>query len=163
MRQPSSGFSLVELVITMAVLVILAGLTIPTYTRILDHARVTRAVGDINAVTKDVAVFQSGQGCLPPSLAAIGRAGLLDPWGRAYQLLVPAAAAPTGACSACSGQCAAPGAARVDAAGVRMNPDYDIFSTGKDGMSAAPISAAVSLDDVVRGHGGGFIGRASTY
>ncbi len=163
MRQTSSGFTLVEIVITMAVLVILVGLTIPMYSRILDHARVTRAVGDINAVTKEVAIFQSSRGCLPPSLAALGRTDLMDPWGRAYQLVVTAAPAPGNACSACSGLCAAPGAARVDAASVRLNLDYDVFSIGKDGLSAAPISAAVSQDDVVRGRTGGFIGRASSY
>jgi len=163
MRQTSSGFTLVELVITVAILVILAGLTIPAYSRVLDHARVTRAVGDINAVTKEVAVFQSGHGCLPPSLTALGRTDLLDPWGRAYQLVVPAPSAPGNACSACNGLCAVPGAARIDAASVRLNLDYDVFSTGKDGMSAASISSAISQDDVVRGRTGGFIGRASTY
>jgi general secretion pathway protein G len=163
MRQTSSGFTLIELVIAVAVLVILAALTIPIYTRILDHARVTRAVGDINAVTKEVAVFQSSRGCLPPSLADIGRSDLLDPWGRAYQLVVPPASAPATACNACGSQCAASGAARLDAASIRLNLDYDIFSTGKDGLSAAAISAAVSQDDVVRGRTGGFIGRASTY
>ena len=163
MRQSSSGFTLVELVIVMAVLVILAGLTIPIYTRVLDHARVTRAVGDINAVTKEVAIFQSSRGCLPPSLTDLGRTDLVDPWGRAYQLVVTSAPAPGSSCSACSSQCAGPGAARVDAAGVRLNLDYDVFSSGKDGGTAASISAAVSLDDVVRGRTGGFIGRASTY
>lgn len=159
----SSGFTLLELVIVVAVLVLLACLTLPIYTRVLDHARVTRAVGDINAVTKEVLVFQSDRGCLPPSLAALGRSDLVDPWGRAYQLVVPATSPPANGCDACTAQCAAPGAARVDAASVRLNLDYDIFSTGKDGLTATTISSAVSQDDIVRGRTGGFIGRASTY
>jgi len=46
---------------------------------------------------------------------------------------------------------------------VPLNSDYDLYSKGNDGNSKAPLSAAVSQDDVLRANNGGFIGLASTF
>ena len=44
-----------------------------------------------------------------------------------------------------------------------LNPDYDLYSLGKDGDSKMPITAAESQDDVIRALGGAYIGLASGF
>jgi general secretion pathway protein G len=46
---------------------------------------------------------------------------------------------------------------------VPINQDFDLYSMGRDGKTAAPLTASASLDDVVRGKSGGFIGLATGY
>ena len=44
-----------------------------------------------------------------------------------------------------------------------LNDDYDLYSRGKDGLTATGVSAARSLDDVVRANNGIFIGLGAHY
>ena len=81
------------------------------------------------------------------SLAAIDRAGMVDPWGYPYIYVVV-----TG-----------PGGSRKDKFMVPLNTDYDLYSVGADGASVAPLSAAKSQDDVIRALNGGFVGLASNF
>jgi general secretion pathway protein G len=46
---------------------------------------------------------------------------------------------------------------------VPLNNDYDLYSRGVDGISVPSITAPVSLDDVVRGSNGSFIGLGKNY
>ena len=74
---------------------------------------------------------------------------LLDPWGNSYQYL-NLNGAPIGQ-------------VRKDQALVPINSDYDLYSMGPDGSSVAPLTAAMSRDDIVRGNDGSFIGVAEDY
>ena len=44
-----------------------------------------------------------------------------------------------------------------------LNTDYDLYSSGKNGLSAALITEKQSEDDIVRGHNGSYIGLASRF
>jgi general secretion pathway protein G len=44
-----------------------------------------------------------------------------------------------------------------------LNSSYDLFSAGKDGNWVAPITAAVSQDDIIRANDGAYVGLASEY
>jgi general secretion pathway protein G len=55
------------------------------------------------------------------------------------------------------------GQARTDKNLVPINADYDLYSMGKDGKSDSPLTANDSLDDIVRGNNGAFIGVAVNY
>jgi general secretion pathway protein G len=66
-------------------------------------------------------------------------------------------------CTACQGGCVTPGQARKDRALVPINTRFDLYSLGKDGRSAAPLTAADSQDDIVRANDGAFIGLARDY
>ena len=44
-----------------------------------------------------------------------------------------------------------------------INSDFDLYSTGPDGASVAPLTAEPSRDDIVRANDGAFIGLASEY
>jgi general secretion pathway protein G len=146
----SAAFTLVELAVVLLVVGTLIGAALPSYTRALNNARVARAIGDIRAIEKDIAAYEVTNGGPPPTLAEVGRAGLLDPWGRAYQFLNFEGLGPS------SGM-------RKDKFLVPLNSTYDLYSRGKDGQSKPALTAAVSRDDIVRANDGGFVGLAVNY
>lgn len=153
--RPAGGWSLVELLIVLAIIGTLATLGVPALQRALHVARVARAIGDIEALQIDIATFRAGADTLPTSLAAIGRGSLLDPWGQPYRYLriqVPGAKGPGPI-----------GQARKDRFLVPLNSDFDLYSSGKDKASMPPLNAAASRDDIVRANDGGFIGLAARY
>jgi general secretion pathway protein G len=180
-RSADAGFSLIEIMIATGIIGTIAAIAIPAYMSALDVARVARAVGDINAIGKEVTTHLVLKGCFPSTLVAIGRDTLRDPWGRAYVygVLDPAGGGGGGGggrgrsggsgggggggCSACSGGCINQGQARKDRRLVPINADFDLYSVGKDGKSASPLTAQSSQDDIIRANNGGFIGLASTY
>jgi general secretion pathway protein G len=55
------------------------------------------------------------------------------------------------------------GQARKDRFLVPINSDYDLYSMGPDGMSASPLTAKISQDDIIRASDGLFIGRACDF
>ena len=128
---------------------ILAALAIPNLSRAREKAMVARAIGDIDALQQDITEYNLDNRSLPGSLADIGRADLLDPWGHAYVYLPI-----TG-----TGK----GGFRKDRFLVPLNTDYDLYSVGADGATSAPITAAVSRDDIIRANDGGFVGLASNF
>lgn len=147
----SHGFTLVELVIVVAIIVTLAALAIPSLFSALNDARVTRAVSDIDTLEGDIAVYQKmNNDALPNTLADIGRDQMLDPWGHPYQYLNFATA---------KGK----GKMRKDRFLVPINSDYDLYSMGKDGQSVSPLTAKVSQDDIIRASDGSYLGLASNY
>jgi general secretion pathway protein G len=46
---------------------------------------------------------------------------------------------------------------------VPINSDFDLYSLGKDGKSAGPLTALASRDDVILANDGRFVGLASDY
>jgi general secretion pathway protein G len=110
----------------------------------LNKAKIARAIGDIRALQAEVTCDP-----LPADLAAIGRAGMLDPWGNPY-VYNPHI----------YGNGEQP---RKDRFLVPLNTEYDLYSVGKDGLSLSPLTAAVSKDDIIRADDGGYIGLASKY
>jgi general secretion pathway protein G len=140
-----AGFTVIELLLVMAILGTLTALGIPKLQSTINQARIARAIGDIRTLETDI----DGQEHLPVSLAEIGRGGMRDPWGRPY-VYTPLAG--HGA-----------GGARKDRFLVPLNSSYDLYSVGKDGVSALPLTAAQSRDDIVRANDGAFIGLASKF
>ncbi len=148
-RMGRPALTLIELVITVAIVVTAAGIAIPAYLRNREKGRVLQAVSDIVAVDHDIAIDESTRGGPPPTLAAIGRGGLLDPWGRPYVYLVT-----TGA---------GVGQDRRDRLFKPLNTDYDLYSKGKDGATQRRLDHPDSLDDVVRALNGAYVGLASEF
>src|SRR5262245_42558944 len=105
----------------MAIIGTISALGIPALQRAIHLARVARAIGDIEALQIDIMTFRSGADTLPVSLAAIGRAGMLDPWGVEYfylRLDIPGdkGKGPVGK-------------ARKDRFLVPLNSDFDLYSS----------------------------------
>ncbi len=145
-----SGFTLTELMITVGLVSLMAVVAVPAYNGYMQRARNAQAIADIGAISLDVDRFRLSNGdTLPPNLAAIGRGDLRDPWGNPYRYLVVAGANP--------------GALRKDRNLVPINTDFDLYSPGPDGASAAALTANPSRDDIVRANNGNFIGLAKEY
>ena len=149
----AAGFTLLEMMIVSVILGTLAALAIPRLNDAILMAQVAKATADIKTIEIELYDYWSDQGELPTSLAAIGREAFPDPWGRPYAYVAIAV----------SGTGPRIGDLRKDRFLVPLNSDFDLFSTGRDGRSQGPLSAATSQDDVVRANDGGFVGLASEY
>ena len=145
----AKAFTLLEMLIVVFILGVAAAIAIPIYTQYkvkLDNAI---AVTDIVRIEVVVESYFQANDIYPNSLTDVNMNLVLDPWGIAYEYL-NLAGAPIGQM-------------RKDQALVPINSDYDLYSKGPDGASVAPLTAAMSRDDIVRANNGSFIGLASDY
>jgi general secretion pathway protein G len=143
------GFTLIEILIALAVVAVLLFVAAPSYSGYVERTRVNQAITDIVAIAAQVKTYELDNRAYPDNLAQVG-ASKLDPWGRPYVY------------NPFHGN-AAKGQARKDKNLVPINSDFDLYSVGKDGASQAPLHAKSSRDDVVRANDGGFVGLASDY
>ena len=72
-RRPvgQSGFTLIELIIVVAVISIVAGLAVPLYANEEARARVAKAQADIRTLACAVNLYVAHMGTLPPTLLAL--------------------------------------------------------------------------------------------
>ena len=147
---PQYGFTLVELLITMAIILTLAAIAIPNLLSALNQAKIAKAVGDIRAIGTDAIEYDFTNGRYPNTLADIGYGNFNDPWGHPYQYLNFANA--TGK-----------GQMRKDRFLVPINTFFDLYSMGADGQSVSPLTAKVSQDDIIWANDGDYVGLASQY
>ena len=146
----SRGLTLVELLLVIALVAVLGSLAASAWGGYRDRVRTKTAVDDITALSALIDQTYTDTGELPGSLADIGRSGMTDPWGNAYQYLNLTTAKGNGK-------------ARKDHSLVPLNSDYDLYSKGPDGRSSPPLTANASKDDILRANNGRFIGPASSY
>jgi len=149
-EQSNRGFTLVELLIVLGIIMLIAALATPNLLAAIQQARVGRAVGDINAIEIDITEYQITNGSWPNTLADVGRGAMLDPWGNLYQYYNQTTHTGNGAL-------------RQDQFLVPVNTDYDLYSMGPDGQTSAAIMSGTGRDDVIRGANGSYVGPASSY
>lgn len=150
LRRRSAGFTLIEMLIVVAILLTIAAIAIPNLMAALEAARTARAVSDIHTLEDEVTLYFSINGQFPDSLAQVGYGDFLDPWGNPYEYLNH---------DTMKGN----GKARKDRFLVPLNSDYDLYSAGKDGKSVSPLTAQASQDDIVRASDGSYVGLASQF
>jgi general secretion pathway protein G len=136
------GFTLVELIIVLALIGILAVITSNAYRSVKDRTRVSVAANDIRTIEKDIIAYALDKGTYPPSLADLGRGDLVDPWGNPYVYSLTRTRTNGGA---------------------KVNADFDLYSKGIDGQSADSINDAASDDDIIRADDGAFDDLAKNY
>lgn len=145
------AFTLIEILLAIAIIAVLAAIAIPNYSRYVEKAKVAVAVTDIAAMSAHVAKYMDDNNYIPPdNLAALGMSDRLDPWGRLYVFTNLRGVRGNGS-------------ARKDKNLNPLNSDFDLYSLGRDGQSMLPLSPKVSQDDVIRARDGRFIGLAKDF
>jgi len=145
----SQGFTLVEIMLVVAIVGILLAVAMPFYRGYREKMRVAQAVHDITAISTAVSNYWIDTRAYPASLADVGLDTKLDPWGNPYVYYNIAA----------NGR----GGARKDHALNPLNTDFDIYSKGADGKTKPQITQKDSVDDVLRASNGAFLGLASDF
>jgi general secretion pathway protein G len=149
-RRSARAFTLIELLIVMAIMGILAALAIPKLEGAVEKARIARAIGDIKAIGRNLQEYEISNNDYPSSLGALNMGAIEDPWGNAYEYLK---------LKDVKGN----GKKRKDRFLVPINSDFDLYSMGPDGKSASPLTASSSRDDIIWANDGGFVGVAIEY
>jgi general secretion pathway protein G len=150
-RKPTcNGFTVVELLLTVAIILTIAAIAVPKYLAAMNQAKIAKAVVDLHTIGIAVQGYEVLNRQYPATLADVGYGQLLDPWRQPYQYLSFANT---------NGN----GAMRKDRFLVPINTYFDLYSMGEDGKSVSPLTAKASQDDVIWANDGGFIGLASNY
>lgn len=145
------GFTLVEVLVVVAIIGTLVAIAIPQYVEVLEESHSTSAVDDMKFIEQKILEFEFEHGRYPDSLNELGIELPLDPWGRPYVYLrIDGGSDPSGHW-------------RKDRFQVPINDDFDLYSVGPDGKSTSPLTAKISQDDIVRGGNGSFFGTAADY
>jgi general secretion pathway protein G len=144
------GFTLIELIVVIAIVGILAGIGVPAYRAYLEKARMTKTISDMRVVEQEILAYKATKDRLPDSLNDINRGNWKDSWGNPFQYLNIETAQGLGKL-------------RKNRFMVPINKDFDLYSMGKDGKSQSPLTAKASRDDIVRASNGKYMGIASEY
>jgi general secretion pathway protein G len=147
-RRGWKGYTIVELVIVLAIIGVLSAVAIPIYRGYVERQNQRTAIRDIYVLQTAIERFKTEFSELPASLDGLVDPALIDPWGNAYvyvNLGDPKEKS------------------RKDKNLHPLNSDYDLCSMGRDGVTAIPLTATQSLDDIVRANDGAFIGLAIDY
>jgi general secretion pathway protein G len=147
----NKGFSLIEMMIILAIIGVLSAVAIPNYMKYRQKAIIIAAISEIRIIGRLIDAYEMDTGRLPASLSEL-KFDNTDPWGNPYQYL-----------NIQDADKKSKGKMRKDQFLVPVNSDYDLFSMGSDGQSVAPFTAKHSLDDIVRANNGGFVGLASDF
>lgn len=143
------GFTIVEIMIALAIAGLIMMVAVPAYQDYSKRIDDDKTEKDLIVIQFTIDDFELTNGNLPNSLADIGMNGMEDPWGNPYVYA--------------NHDLIEPGLRRKDHSLVPINSDYDLYSKGKDGASAPPLTANSSKDDIIRGRDGGYIGIAEEY
>ena len=147
------GFTLLELLLAVAIMALLGSIAIPTYNSFVDRARVGEAIADIGMLDMRIERFISNNFALPDDLNELEGGIGLDPWDQPYQYLRIRG----------NNQNGLRGQLRKDRNLVPINSDYDLYSIGENGQSRPPLRAMPSRDDIVRAADGSFVGTAEDF
>ena len=147
------GFTLLELLIVLAIITTLAAIAIPSYMSSRNKAKIAVAISEIKLIEAKILDFSSESGNFPDSLSDIGMDQLNDPWNRPYQYLrIDGGTTPE-----------LNGKRRRDKNANPVNSDFDLYSLGRDGGTVAQFTGKKARDDIVRANNGLFYGLAEKH
>ncbi|MEO1034977.1 MAG: prepilin-type N-terminal cleavage/methylation domain-containing protein [Pseudomonadota bacterium] len=142
------GFTLMELMIVVALVALLGSFALPAYTGYIDNARVGKAIQDMGRISLELQKFQTeNDGALPESLEQLGLGDMRDPWGKQYIYLAMTPEMKKGP-------------KRKGPTNQPLNTDFDLVSRGADGKSSKKILNGQAHDDVIRAYNGSYLGLA---
>lgn len=144
----AAGFTLIELVLAIAILGVAFAIGMPMFLRYVDGTRVLEAKTQIGEIARGLKEWERSKGSLPSTLAE-ANLQRVDPWGNAYRYL--------------NVRTATTGQVRKDKSAAPINSDFDLYSVGKDGQTHLQLNQPAARDDIVRARDGGFIGIAEEF
>lgn len=145
------GYTLVEVMIAIALIMVLASIAIPSYLRYRVNAMNAAAIKEIRMIEQMIFLFEMQQGRLPTDLSEFKIASS-DPWGNPYKYL-----------NIIDADNKSKGKMRKDHFMVPVNSDFDLYSMGQDEKSQSPFTAKASRDDIVRVNNGRYVGLVSDF
>jgi len=149
------AFTLIELLLAIAILGTLGAVAVPVYTNYIDKARAGTATADIRKIESAIQGFRAEKGRFPDNLAEAGIPIQLDPWGHPYEY------------TRLEGLSKAEREAKCqwNKQNKPLNHDFDLWSMGKDGLTEknGRIDHPKSYDDIIRANAGEYVGPASEY
>lgn len=164
-NQPlAGGFTMVELLISTAIVLTLAAIVVPLTQDYINRSNVARAAVEIRGLEKEIIFFKTEKGRYPgwppdmlETLREIGRDNFQDPWGTFYQYR-----------NLESGPHAADGKpkyCRRDRSYNPLNEDFDLYSVGPDRRLPThnQITKSTGADDIVRAANGSYVGEGSKF
>ncbi len=147
------ALTLIEMLLAVAIIGTLVAVGVPIYSNALNKARINQAITKIALMGQRIDDFLVDNGRIPNDLSEIGEPNPRDPWGNPYQY-TPILGRDKTEIEA---------KLRKDRFLIPLNNDYDLFSTGRDGIWKAPLTSEDSWDDIVRANNGGYVGVAYRY
>ena len=164
---PCHGFTLIELVIAVLIVLTLTGIAIPLASDYIHRAKVVRAIAEIRMVEKEILFFETEKGYYPggkkpiitfmlQSMQEIGRDDFKDPWGTPYQYRNLAQGPFAGG---------KPKFCRRDRSFNPLNYDFDLYSVGPDRQVPThnQITVNKGADDIVRAANGRYVGEVAKF
>ncbi len=167
MKYSQKGFSFLELMIVLVIAAMLAVFAIPMFggpgidckntdskgkakISYTTRAKLAAAKGEIGSIFLKADMFDLNNNRPPTSLAEMGMAETVDPWGNPYVFL---------SFEGVNGN----GPKRKDHNMVPVNSYFDIYSMGPDGKTATPFTSIPGQDDIVSAGNGQYLGIACDY
>ena len=147
------GLTLVELVIAISMLGLLGAIAVPSYLGHRNKAKIHTVISELQTLEMEIYQYEYETGELPDELLDLGISALTDPWGRPYRYLRIDGGKTKGI----------NGKRRRDKNANPVNSDYDLYSMGKDGKTAAQFTAKNARDDIVRANDGEYLGLAEDH
>jgi general secretion pathway protein G len=149
-RGKIDAFTFIELIVTIAIIGVLAGIAAPMYADFKYTTQVTTAQAILREIESGVNMYYYKYGTYPLSLSDCMQQVPLDPWGNPYVYL--SSQDPNWSSQY-----------RTDLDFQPLNSDFDLYSMGVDGQTQRSIAAITSKDDILRAGNGSFVDMAAKF
>ena len=160
-RQRVGGFTIIEVLMSLAILSVILGIALPTYSEHQQRVNISLAQKDLVKIAMRLETHMSLHYQYPEYLSDIGM-DIEDPWGNPYQYLNLDDVDPSSG-EVTTGAKGPKPKARKKRNLKPLNTDFDLFSMGQDGTYRPNVSAKESVDDIIRADDGDYLDYAGDY